>query len=245
MRNIILPASLLLAFTACSSNSPKKLQTTVNPSGASDAVQSITELTSGLNSSDPQSVADAVLAMTAAGESVIVPAGGESATARLKSMIPDSWPRPRFTPAVTGSANCTPTSCTFDNYGDSEDGESFLLNGTISWDGTTLSVDLTFDITGDGVTVSWQEQGMVTITPTLIDGSIHSKGSANAQGESGSWDISVDYESIGLDSSGCPISGALGVSVDVSVSGSQDSGQYSGDATIDFGPSCGAYSIEG
>ena len=174
------------------------------------------------------------MALTADGEAVVVPTGGSPRIA-----MPRTWPTGHTYESFTGSATCTPDACTFDHYGDADQYGSYEINGSISRSGDTLSFDLTLDVVATSGSLHWTLDGSLTVTPSLIDGSVHSHGTASSTMYQVTWDVDVDYQAIGLDASGCAVSGALAASVSM-----QDgSASYAAAGTIHFGPACGEVSL--
>jgi len=239
MRNSILTACLALA--ACSSNPPKS-NLAVDGASASASIKSMSDAVSGLSGDNAESVATAMLAFTSAGETLIAPRSMTGRAVESMPLVPKAWPR-ALSENVTGTATCSNSSCTYDHYGDSSPSGSYELNGTISWSNNSISVHLTFDITGASFTYHWQIDGDVSWSPTSIDGSMESMGTLSANGDSATWDLTVDYQHIGLDGSGCPSSGSLAISVDVMSSGPSAPGNYSGSADVSFGPVCGDFTV--
>ncbi len=234
MRTSLLSTSAFVVLTACSSDPPAKPHGTVSGTSARTSITSIHDVSTAMASGSASSAAGAVMALTAAGESVVTPS---SSSPRIA--LPTAWPKGTTRESLTGSATCTPDSCTFDNYGDSDSYGSYLLNGTITDSGDTLTFDLTLDVTTTEGSLHWTLDGSLTVTPALIDGSVHSHGSATGSAGSNAydvtWDVDVDFRSIGLDSSGCPVSGSLSAAVSF-----QDaSATYSAQGTASFGPACG------
>lgn len=232
--------SILLALAACGSDDPQPTQGTVNPTSARGSIDGVDQVVAAMASGDATSAAGGVMALTAAGQSVLVPASA-SATPRLGE-LPSHWGRP-IAQSFTGSATCTATSCTFTDFGDDSQYGSYRLNGSITRSGNHLAFDLAFDVTTATVTGHWELDGALDITPTSIDGDVHGHGSVSATTQQGNcsatWDVDVAYDSIGLDGSGCPTSGSLSASVSYTANSAQGGGSFNAAGTIAFGPSCG------
>ncbi len=231
MRSPIIAASVLACLAACGGSD--KSPGTVNPQNARTSIDQVGRVDDALATSDGGSAAAAVAAMTAAGQGIVSPAapGG-----RLIGLAPDHLPRPLVSSAATGTANCTPTGCTFTNFGDDTPGNAWTIDGTISKAGDTITFDLSYDVTSGGTTVAWTIDGAVTVTTTSLDGSIHSTGtSSGGAGGNVSWDVDVDYQDVQLDGSGCPIGG----SVHGATSYEFGPGGYAVEGTVTFGPACG------
>ncbi|MGE0867825.1 MAG: hypothetical protein AB7P03_04660 [Kofleriaceae bacterium] len=239
MKRMLL-ASIMFTAAACGGGKSydKGMVNSTQARAAIDQVGLVSASMSAMNGSD---AADAVMSMTAASQGIVAPA----APGRLQGLIPDfSTKTGGILSAVSGTAECTATSCTFDNYGDATAG--WLINGTISNSGGTYSFDLSYDITSFGSTLKWNIDGSLTVTATSIDGQINSSGESSFEGEGGAgsatidWDVSVDYRDVVLDPNGCPTGGSVYATTSYEVSSSQGgSGSYAVEGTATFGPACG------
>ena len=232
----------ILAIAACGSSQPTATKGTIDGTSARTSIGSVHDVVSAMASNNPSSAASAVLALTAAGESVVV-----AAPTKLELPHPPITAKPAGE-AFTGTATCTATSCTFMNFGDSDQYGSYSINGTISDNNGVLAFDLTYDLTTANLTFHWELDGQVTVDATHIDGNVHSHGDANGSDQSGSfavtWDIAVDYRNIGLDASGCPISGSLAATVQFTAQNNGSGGSYDVAGTAAFGPACGQVTAE-
>jgi|GEM_PF-2323395 len=132
---------------------------------------------------------------------------------------------------VTTSGDTTTYNC---NYGGG------TMTGSITVSGDTITfADLS--MTSAGYSYTWN--GSVTVTDTLVDGSFTFF--TDYQGMK--YNITVTYNSITIDASGCPVGGSLVVDVDVDMSGyTGDTGGYDLSGAYDFpsvevqfGPACG------
>jgi hypothetical protein len=224
-------ASLVVVVAACGgSDAPKG---TVNTASARTSVDQVGTVNTSMMASNGDGAAAAVQAMTSAGQSIVTPAG---ASGRLLGMLPPSFPKTDIHNA-TGTADCTPTGCTFTSYGDA----SYMINGTINKSGDTVTFDLTYDITG-GQALSWSIDGSVTVTATSIDGEVHSHGETSGSESGGftvTWDTQVQYNAITLDGAGCPTAGSVHATLGYDVSGAQGGGSFDTQGTATFGPACG------
>jgi hypothetical protein len=221
--------SLLGACGSSSKSTEPTQEVAVDPASATASVSSLHDVRTAMANNDPTEVADDLMSLTTAGETVIAPTG------TMPRLV---VPRIAAHAPLTGSASCTPTSCTFTDYGDSEPDGSYTLNGTITTTGDTLSVDLTLDVTTSETSFEWSLDGAITFTDTTIDGTLDSHGSATSSGSDAfdiTWDIDVDYQSIVFDDSGCPIDGAISVT-ETFASGAES---YSAEGGASFGPACG------
>jgi hypothetical protein len=129
-----------------------------------------------------------------------------------------------------GTAECTPTGCTFTNY---SSGAS-TINGSITSSGDTYTFDITMTL-NVGFNYSLTQSGSVTATDTTLDGDISTSwtievdasqmtGGASISGD-GQVDVTFD---LGLEA-GCVASGTMSVNGHSTLSaGSQGgSGSYS------------------
>lgn len=228
----IIMASLAIAATAAACGGSDKDPGTVNPQSARTSIDQVGHVDAALAASDGAQAASAVAAMTAAGQGIVTPAAPQG----LIGLAPDHLPRPLVFSAQTGTANCTPTGCTFTNFGDDTPGNTWKIDGTISKSGDTITFDLTYDVTSGGTMVDWSIDGSVTVTPTSIDGTVNSSGTTNGGGQNVSWDVSVHYDGVQLDGSGCPIGGSVTASTSYTVGGVN---AYDVEGSVTFGPACG------
>jgi len=243
MNKIAIASILVVAAAACGEDEPDK--GTVNTTSAKASVENVGKVNSSMASSNGANAASAVQAMTQAGQSIVTPSGQPS---RLVGLLPETFPRPDLSSAVSGTAECTPTSCTFTNYGDDATSASWKINGTITKSGDTTTFDLDYDVTSAGTSLKWQIDGSLTITATSIDGSVHSHGVTNVTGGTGgapgqvnvTWDTDVDYQAIVLDAQGCATGGSVHAVVSYDVdAGGQSGGAFKVQGTAAFGPACG------
>ena len=209
--------------------------------GARTSVESVHDVFAAMDSGNGENAADAVLALTAAGQIVVTP--GQARELPAESFMPLTWGHSKISRNVTGSATCDANGCTFDHYGDTFDGYTYSIDGSIRRSGDTLTFDLTYDVASSGFNFHWAMDGHLTVTSALVDGEVHAHGDADVSSDGRTynvgWDFDVDYNQIGLDGSGCPISGSLTAEIQYTVSGAQ-SGSYRAAATASFGPTCGA-----
>src|SRR5687767_10662769 len=244
MKHIILAAAI--TFTGACGGGDDYRDVPLNPQGAAQSVESMNSVFAAMASSNGDGAANAVLALTAAGQVLVAP-GSAREMPQLPARLtqPIVWERSKTTTSFTGSAECNATGCVFRDYGDDSEYGSFRINGSIARTGDTLVFDLTYDILSEGFDFTWRTYGDLTVTSSLVDGEVHSDGDARlvAEGESYSidWDIDIGYNQIGI-VDGCAVSGSLDARVAMSASGSSGSGSYRGAGSISFGPACGQYS---
>jgi hypothetical protein len=238
--NKILIASLVVTAAACGGDDHAK--GTVNTVSAKSSVDEMGKINASMAASNGANAASSLQAMTSAGQSIVTPAGQAG---RQLGLLPTSFPRPDLSQAVSGTAECTPTGCTFTNYGDPA---SFQINGTVSKSGDTTSFDITYDVTSAGTQLAWKIDGSVTVTATSIDGNVHSHGVTKVDGSmtggqgtiSVTWDTSVDYDAITLDAQGCATGGSVHAVVAYDVdAGGRGGGAFDVEGTATFGPACG------
>ncbi len=241
MKNFILAASVVFVG-ACGGDEPVH-KGTVNPTGARTSVESLHDVFAALDTSSGEGAASAVLSLTAAGQIIVTPSGAREQLP-VEAFMPLHWEASKASRNLTGSATCNANGCVFDHYGDTTSGASYSINGSISRNGDELTFDLTYDVTSQGLDFHWNMDGHVRVNATLIDGEVHSDGDATVSSDGRTyhvgWDVDVDYNAIGLDGTGCPISGSLSATVGYSVSGAQ-SGTYRAAGSVSFGPACGQF----
>ncbi|HVV85851.1 MAG TPA: hypothetical protein VHE35_22485 [Kofleriaceae bacterium] len=231
MRSTLFASVAIVALAACGGSDPSP--GTVNSQNARTSIDQVGQVNAALAASDGNMAASAVAAMTAAGQGIVSPS---APAGRLEGLAPDHLPRSLVSSAATGTANCTAAGCTFDHFGDDTPGNGWTIDGSISKSGDTITFDLTYDVTSGGATVDWSIDGSVTVTATSIDGSVHSKGTSSSGPAGGvSWDVSVDYQNVQLDGSGCPIGGSIHASTAYDFA----AGSYDVAGDVTFGPACG------
>jgi hypothetical protein len=237
--NKILIASLVVTAAACGGDDHDK--GTVNTASAKTSVEQIGKVNTAMAAGNGANAAAAVQAMTAAGQSLVTPMGQAG---RQLGILPDKFPRPDLSQAVTGTAECTPSGCTFNSYGD--DAAGWKINGSVSKSGDTTTFDITYDVNSAGTSLAWTIDGKVTVTATSIDGDVHSHGETKFEGGSGTqgvnvtWDTSVDYQAITLDAQGCATAGKVSAVVSYKVeTGGRSGGAFDVAGSATFGPACG------
>jgi hypothetical protein len=243
MKNIAI-AFVAIAAAACGEDEAAK--GTVNTTSAKASVENVGKVNAAMAAGNGANAAAAVQAMTSAGQSIVTPAQGG---AQRVGLLPESFPRPTIASAVSGTAECTPTGCTFNNYGDDSAGSVWKINGSISKSGDTTKFNIDYDVASGGTSLKWHIDGDVTITATSIDGKVHSHGVTNVEtgGQGGApgqlkvtWDTDVDYQAIVLDAQGCATGGSVHAVVSYDVdAGGQSGGSFDVQGTATFGPACG------
>lgn len=233
-------ASLVVAAAACGGDDHDK--GTINTANAKASVENVGKINAAMAAGNGANAAAAVQALTSSGQSLVTPAGGAG---RVVGLLPERFPKHDLSQAVTGTADCTPTGCTFTNYGDDTTGSSWKINGSVSRSGDTTTFDLTYDVASGGTTVNWAIDGAITVTATSIDGNLHSHGVTDVASGSASagvnvtWDTAVDYNAIALDAQGCATGGSVHAVVSYSVKSGGNGGAFDVEASATFGPACG------
>jgi hypothetical protein len=204
---------------------------TVNTTSARTSVDQVGAVSTTMTAMNGGGAAAAVQSMTSAGQSIVTPAQAQ----RLIGLMSDHEKGAILN--ATGTADCTPTMCTFTSYGDT----GFTINGTISRSGDAHTFDLTYDIISAGTTLHWEIDGTVTVTASLVDGNVHSHGVTMVEGGSAAgvnvtWDVTVDYNDIARDAQGCPTGGSVHAVTAYSVNGMTG---FDVEGTATFGPACG------
>lgn len=241
MKHTLLAASIVVFTGACGGSDEPTHQGTINPTGARTSVASVHDVFAALDSGSGESAADAVMALTAAGQIVVAPGQARGPELPARAYLPARWPKPIIA-SFTGSATCDASGCTFDNFGDDSEYGSYRIDGSIRRTGDVLAFDLTYDIITDGLEFHWELDGNVRANATLIDGDMHSHGEALIESEGErydiGWDFDLAYDDIILDASGCPVGGSLSATVAYAVAGA---GSYRAAGSVSFGPACGQY----
>ena len=138
----------------------------------------------------------------------------------------------------SGTATCTGTSCTFDDYGLRGGYDVFTFTGAITGAGDSYTFDLAASFTAHFDSMDWELDGAVAITAAGVDGAVrhHGTGDLGPLGEQVrvTWDVALDYEAITLDAGGCPTGGTLHV-----VTAYEDNDRsFHVEGSLAFGPGC-------
>jgi len=147
-----------------------------------------------------------------------------------------------FTPSVPTSASCTPAMCTFAfSYAMYPSIGSF--DGTVIRDGhdVTLALDA-YNGHSPALGAQWTIDGSLTLTGTTVSGTFHARAVVNGNFPApGTYETTVDFNSVSVDTDGCPVGGSL-QAVDiakVTEGDLADSHDIAG--SIAFGPACGGF----
>lgn len=181
-----------------------------------------------LEDADGAAAASSVFALGAAAQSIVTVAP-EGVARALDAGVS----------SLDGDCSCTATACTFDDCGDSQ----FSMSGSISRSGDTYSFDLTVVADSFGFSYTWAYSGSLTITPTLLSGSLEGSGDGVFDDQQGgqltvSWGWSVDYNDVVLEA-GCPVGGSVDASVSYQAAAQGGQGSFKGSGSVSFGPTCG------
>jgi hypothetical protein len=136
------------------------------------------------------------------------------------------------------------TSATYTNCTFSGEGASGTINGSVSVNGDVITIDLIIDIQAQGTTIKVEYDGELTITATSIDGALTIKYDIDISAYTGTGapagtpqtveaEISMDFNDITLDASGCATGGTMVLG-----------GMSAKDITVTFGPACGDVKVE-
>jgi len=208
-------------------------------------VEQIGKLDASMTAGNGANAAAAVQSLTAAGQALVAPNGQAG---RQLGLLPETFPRPDHSSVVSGSAECSATACTFNNYGDDTTGNSWLIDGTVSKTGDTTAFDLTYKVTTAAASLDWTIDGSVLVNATTIDGNVHNHGvtavaaGSNNPGVNVTWDTGTDFNKIALDAQGCATSGKLTAYVAYDVNAGGQGGSFDVEGTASFGPACGQIS---
>lgn len=239
-------ALIALVLSACGGDDAAK--GTVNTANAKASVENLGKVNSSMMAGNGMAAASAVQAMTSAGQSLVAPSGQAG---RQLGLLPASFPRPDIANAIGGTATCTADQCTFTGFGDDTPGNSWSIDGTIKHAGDTTTFNLDYQVNNSGAAIVWHIDGDVTVSATLIDGTVHSNGKTDVTAMNGNpsvnvtYDTTVDYNQITLDAQGCATGGDLHATVSYNVkAGGQSGGSYNVQGGAKFGPACGAVTAD-
>jgi len=229
----------LLVAAACGDSHDKG---TVNTASATTSVTNMAQIRTSMSAGNGASAATALQAMTAAGQSIVTPAGqaGRLGLLSTEPSRPDGREQ-----VISGTAECSATSCTFNNYGDDTAGSSWLINGTVSATGDNAKFNLTYKVLTAATSLTWAIDGDVTNSATAIDGNIHSHGvtdiasGSNNPGINVTWDTGLDFNAISVDAQGCATGGDLHAVVAYSAQAGGNGAAFDVEGTAAFGPTCG------
>jgi hypothetical protein len=144
-----------------------------------------------------------------------------------------------FPGCVSGTTNGTNGSATFNNCTSG----SATLNGSASKNGDTYTANLTLTFSAGvgGATLSGTVgyMGTLTVTPTLVSGSLTVNINLSYQGTSYALNVTATFDDVALCANGLPTGGVL----HATGQGSVAAGSYSGSATATFGPGCGQVAV--
>lgn len=201
---------------------------TVNTTIASSTTEDVASIASGLTTG--MTGETAAFGLAGAGASlyaIVTPtSGGAQASGERRG---------QSTGCVSGTANCSATSCTFDQCGDG----TWSIDGTLSWDGGHIVCDLTIAGTYGGFSYSMDESCDLTVTENSLDGTLAVN--ATYTGSGSGYDYNVDYsvdatfDQITWNDAYCLTGGTLSVdaSYDGTANGSNFSLSGSGSVTFD------------
>ena len=139
--------------------------------------------------------------------------------------------------AKAGFDTCVTASDTLVTYNSCEYG-STSIDGTIGIKWDTITCNLTVNSELSGTAVGFTMVGSLTVTETLVTGSMTydtNISGIDIPAGAGSLHLEANYNDVGVDAQGCPVSGSL--TVRQSVTGGV--GYDFGVVRADFGPSCG------
>jgi hypothetical protein len=238
---LILASSVGALLGACGGGDDSKDPGTVNPQSARSSIDQVGMVRASMMSSDGPGASSAVQLMTASAQSIVTPMQQASRLVPWVRLLPPV--RVDIARAPTGTVMCTPTTCTFESYGDDSTTAGYIVDGSISTSGDTYTFDVTYTIQTTMSTLDWRITGPVTVTDTSVSGSIHSVGDTSGETMMGgydvSWDVAVDYDEIMLDTTGCPVDGTVQAEASYTVNGMA---AYDVAGEVAFGPACGASS---
>lgn len=242
LKSLILSVGLMSVAVACGGGGDGGGgNTTTNPAAATSTVTSTSSLQTAIGDMNGNSASTALNGIGSSAQGIVTMSSPQTgALIQLQDVIRQIHTTGAVAANAPGDCICDASgNCTFDMCG----GSGFLMSGTITNSAGTYTIDVTMELNYGGVDYDWEYTGEVTMTDVLIDGHLAGNGTGviDAQGMTFTYnfDWDVTYNMIGLDPTGCAISGSMDASVSYSVDG-VSGGNFSGDATVTFGPTCGA-----
>lgn len=225
-RPAMLAAAVAVAAAACTGG--RGGETPAGPvdlSAARTSVVQLFELAAAIDVADGPRAGEAILSWGRATVSVVTRAVQEG-----RFLFPGT-----FAPhhPDEGALECHPGVCGFHDYGITELGARRVLAGTVNHIGSNYSLDLVLELSDRFDEMRWRMTGVVFLAPNGVFGQLRLAGSGELGGAV-EWDLTIDYDSVGLDPQGCPVVGSLHETV--SVETPEESIDTSGRAM--FGPGC-------
>lgn len=230
--SLLMAAALSLAACGGDDSGGDTGNTQTNPATAGQSVTQTTEITAAIESGDGGSAAAAMFSLNGTASAIVTL--DPSAGARL--VAPDRR-------NLVGDCQCDSSGCQFTACGD--DNGTFVVDGTIEISGDSYTFDLSMELAYIGQEWQWDYDGALTVTDTLLDGTLDGVGTGtftNPQDQSTvefDWSWGLEYNDVALDVVGCAIGGSVDAQVSYSVGGSGAAGNFSGSGHVEFGPACG------
>jgi hypothetical protein len=233
----------VLAACGGGDSGPSYTPGTVNTAVAGTTATSATGIRTAAQSTDGNSMAGATFGLHGAASSMVSPAAPRLAQIDDVMAAMSAGFKAAADPAnAAGDCICNANGCTFDQCGF---GGDFLIDGTITISGDNYTFDMSLSGNYQGAVWSYDYTGALTISATLIDGTFTVDGngtfSGGGQTITYSQDVSVIFDNVTLDSSGCAVGGSVTANISISVEGYEE-GNYAVTGTATFGPACGQVS---
>lgn len=235
MKSTLITSALFFGLMACG-GSDSSTPVTANTQSATATVSSTGNLRMAITGMQGNGAAAALNATGSAAQTIVQPqAATQRITETLANVIAMAT-KPELANAAPGDCICDANGCTFDQCGM---GTGFVTNGSITKSGDTYTFDVDMVVSSAGIEYTWAYAGMLTITETLIDGTLGADGSGtlSSAGINYTFNWDVTYNDVTLDTSGCAIGGTMDASAAYSISNSP--GGYNGSVSVAFGPACG------
>lgn len=245
LKSLFVSVSVIGAVACGGGGSGSSGNTTANPQAASSTVSSTGMLQSSIGSMNGQSAGNALSAIGSSAQGIVTyaPEGQTGALVQLQDTLAQLHANTNVAMSSNAPGDCicdASGNCTFDMCG----GSGYLMSGTITRSGDSYTIDIQMTASTTGIEYEWDYQGAVTMSATSIDGNLSGTGTGTVMAGdmtiSYDFDWDVTYNAIVLDATGCATGGSLDAHVSFSVDGTGGAGAYSGDATVTFGPTCGA-----
>jgi hypothetical protein len=151
----------------------------------------------------------------------------------LSFMAPTGYEALAQQVSALATTECATKSGNTITYNCAEAGGGITGTITVSGDNITVNLTITSGVSGGEVTIKWT--GTITATATLVTGSLHFVTSGTSSGTGYNFTTTLTYNSVALDSTGCPIGGSADINCTISVTGYN----MTQDVLATYGPKCG------
>lgn len=226
-RLLIIGTALALFSYGCGSSDDGGATTSVDNAAAEAAATSAVDATEMLNEvkTAPESGSALGAVSNMYGQLSVMVSAGTSNIAGFAQV----------TSQKAGIDTCVTASDSAVTYADCEIGGS-RIDGTIGVSGDTINCNLTVNSSAAGSSVGFTMVGAITVTATSVNGTMSydtSISGIDIPGGVGNIQLTANFDNVGLDANGCPISGSL-------TAQQLAAGGYNfGEVRAEYGPTCG------